>query len=673
MGFEKLEISVKGKMAGPGERDVSRVEMERYFGPEGLLAERIGGFEVRASQLRMAEAAMKCLRSGTPLLVEAGTGAGKTWAYLIPAIESGMKVVISTGAKALQEQIFDHDIPLLKKHFFPDLHAVCLKGRGNYLCLRRWREFSYQPSFWNNDEGKLFSRLGKWAARTKTGENAEIPWLPDHSRLWSSISSGVEQCLGQACPERQQCFLTLVRQEAHRARLLIVNHHLFFADLALRKKGLREVLPDYEAVVFDEAHQLEDIVGLYFGVRFSGAAAGELVGDVGRECGKLLGEASHRAHTARLMAIQGNCHQLETLCRQAHQGLSQALGTSRARFRLDLHKTGKAFSAAADQIVETCRQLGASLSLFSENHPVLESSAGRALELADSLDGIMARDDPLCTYWCELAPHGFFLHGTPIELAPILRDHLFESTSAVVFTSATLSAAGSFGFFRDRLGIPPESADLALPSPFSIEEQALLYIPASFPEPREEPFCARMAEETLKVLAKTRGRALFLFTSYRNLHQVHELIRDRLSYPILVQGENPKRTLLNRFREEIESVLLATSSFWEGIDVPGEALSCVLIDKLPFEVPDDPIASARMELLEKQGKNAFLEYQTPKAILHLKQGVGRLLRSSSDRGVVVIFDIRLRTKGYGKLFLRSLPPYRLAGKIEELDDFFADF
>ncbi len=647
--------------------------MERYFGPAGLLAGQIEGFEFRASQLRMAEAALNCLRAETPLLAEAGTGTGKTWAYLIPAIESARKVVISTGAKTLQDQIFDHDIPLLKKLFFPELHAVCLKGRRNYLCLRRWREFAYQPSFWNREDTNLFARLQQWAGRTRTGERAEIPWLPDHTNLWNLVSSGMEQCLGQLCPDRQQCFLTRVRQEAHRARLLIVNHHLFFADLALRKNGLREVLPNYDAVVFDEAHQLEDIVGNYFSIQFSGVKAAELVEDVGRECDKLLKSASDRSRMARIKAIQGNCHQIQVLSRQAHHDLSQSgLAGPRTRFRLDLEKIGAEFAATAVQMVDTCRSLAAALTPFTENHPVLESCAGRSIELADSLRAILAQEDPLRIYWCELTQHGFFLHGAPIELAPILHDHLFTSTSAVMFTSATLSAAGSFSFFRDRMGIPPESTDLLLLSPFAHKEQALLYIPTPFPAPSEASFCARMAEEAVKVLTKTRGRALFLFTSYRNLHQVHELIKDRLSYPILVQGEKPKRILLNRFREEIASVLLATSSFWEGIDVPGEALSCVLIDKLPFEVPDDPLAAARMELLEKQGKNAFYQYQTPKAILHLKQGVGRLLRSSSDRGVIVIFDVRLRTKSYGKLFLRSLPPYSVAERIEDLDDFLAN-
>lgn len=649
---------------------MSNKGMEAYFGPDGLLAQRIQGFEFRALQLHMAGAVADCLSGEIPLLAEAGTGTGKTWAYLIPAIESGKKVVVSTGTKTLQDQIFDHDIPFLKKFFFPKLHAVCLKGRKNYLCLRRFQDFSYQPSFWNKEEARLFYRLHEWAARTKTGERAEIPWLPDHMQIWSSVSSGSEQCLGQQCEENSRCFLTRIRQEAFRANLIIVNHHLFFADLALRVRGAGEVLPEYKAVIFDEAHQLEDIIGLYFGLQFSSLRALDLARDIQGECQRNLKQMLKKTTPARVKEIQAGCGQVEVLSRQLHHSLSQS-SPAQGRFRLAVERLGKGFLETSDQLIDTFRELSSYLSPFIEEQPVLSSCNQRAVELSTAFREILDQQDPSLTYWYEASPQGVFFHGTPVELAPILQKQLFERVSAVAFTSATISTAGSCGFFRNRLGAPKESREMLLPSPFACDEQALLFIPFPFPAPQETAFCSRVAEEALKVLHKTRGRALFLFTSYRNMHEVYKVLKERLQYPILVQGEKPKGILLKEFREKIESVLLATSSFWEGIDVPGESLSCVLIDKLPFEVPDDPLVSARMDALTQQGKSAFYEYQTPRAIIHLKQGIGRLLRASSDKGIIVIFDARLRTKSYGKLFLKSLPPYRIVHKVEDLDGFLA--
>ncbi len=655
-------------------------KMDSYFGPEGLLAQKIEGFEFRAPQLDMARAVAQCMATETPLLAEAGTGTGKTWSYLIPAIESGKKVVISTGTKTLQDQIFDHDVPLLKRLFFPNLQAVCIKGRRNYLCKRRFREFSFQPSFWNKDEAKLFYRLQQWASRTRSGERAEITWLPDNVQLWHALTSGGDQCPGQKCEDHPTCFLTRLRQESGRANLLIVNHHLFFADLALRARGLGGVIPEYKAVVFDEAHQLEDIIGQYFGIDFSDLGLMELVHDIDRECRVNMKQMVQKEGVTRIKGINDAGRQLEALCRRLRHALggTSAPGGARGqnqgqvgRFRLDVEKAGKEFVETSDMMVHALEHLSAALSPFVDSRPVLDVCSGRCLELAASLRSMVEQKDESLIYWYELAPRGVFLHGAPVELAPIVRSHLFRASSSVVFASATISTAGSFGFFRSRLGIPDESREILLASPFDFDRQGLLYLPSPFPAPADSYFCARMAEEASKVLIKTRGRALFLFTSYRNMNQVREMIGDRIPYPMLMQGQKPKRVLLNEFKENVESVLLATSSFWQGIDVPGEALSCVLIDKLPFEVPDDPLTAARIDLLTRQGKNAFFDYQVPRAIIHLKQGVGRLLRSSTDRGVVVIFDNRLATKSYGRLFLKSLPPYRVMRNMEELDAFFA--
>ncbi len=627
------------------------------------MARKIPHFEFRASQLEMAKAVQECINGETPLLAEAGTGTGKTWAYLIPSILSGRKVVVSTGTKTLQDQILDHDVPLLKKHFFPRLQAVCLKGRKNYLCRRRFRDFSYQPTFWSREEAGLMRRFQQWATRTKTGDRAEIGWLPDQFKTWLEVSSNSEQCLGQQCDDHSRCFITMLRQEASHASLLVVNHHLFFADLSLRIKGLREILPDYEAVIFDEAHQLEDIIGLYFGTEFSNIKMYDLMRDFLKECKKNSKKAKN------IQQAQKAAEQLDVLARLLHHQLYQSRGAY-GRFPLDMENIGEEFTQTCWKTVHALEQLAALLTPTPETLPAFEPFYRRALELALALQQILEQRDPSLVYWFELTQQSLFLHATPIDVAPIFQKRLLASTSALTLTSATLSIAGSFDFVKSSLGLPPETKGMLLPSPFAYEKQALLYVPSQFPAPHEPGFCPRVAEEALEILKKTRGRALFLFTSYRNLNEVYQKLRDRLPYPILVQGQKSKRALLAEFKEKIDSVLFATSSFWQGIDVPGESLSCLLIDKLPFEVPDDPLGAARMEHITAQGKSSFFNYQVPRAIIQLKQGVGRLIRSSEDRGLIVIFDVRLVTKGYGRLFMKSLPPCRVAHSIDAVDELF---
>lgn len=636
--------------------------MKRYFGPEGLLAGKIKGFEYRASQLEMAQGVFDSLQNGAPLLAEAGTGTGKTWAYLIPAIMSGKKAIVSTGTKTLQDQILDHDIPLLKRLIAPQLHAVCLKGRRNYLCRRRARDFAYQPNFYNREEAKLFQRFQKWASRTVTGDRAEIAWLPDSFQTWNEVSSNREQCLGQACDDFNRCFLTRARQEAARARLVVVNHHLFFADLALRKAGAGEAIPEYDAVIFDEAHQLADTVGIYFGVECSSVKTVELSRDLLREYKK------DPANAKKYKGIKPIPDQFEALARTLHQSLAQGRGTQ-GRFPLEIDKAGKIFVQTCRQLIHGLEQLSALLTPNGESGAAFDAFRTRALELAHAVQSILDQKDPSLVYWYELTPHAVFIHGTPIEIAPILQTNLFAKTPSSVLTSATLSVAGTFDYFRHSLGLPPSAKEMNLASPFDYRKQALLYVPSDFPQPQEPAFCAHMAEEALQILESTRGRALFLFTSYRNMNEVRERLKDRLPYPLLVQGQKPKRVLLTEFREKVDSVLLATSSFWQGIDVPGEALTCLLIDKLPFEVPDDPLSAARMRSLEEQGKSSFFNYQVPRAIIQLKQGIGRLIRTATDRGVIVLFDIRLQTKSYGRLFMKSMPPCRVVHDLNEIRGF----
>jgi ATP-dependent DNA helicase DinG len=643
--------------------------IDDFFSRNGLLAEKIPAFEFRPVQREMALSVGRCIAEGVPLIVEAGTGTGKTWAYLIPSILSGAKVLISTATKTLQDQVFDRDLPLLKKLFFPDLHAVCVKGRRNYLCLRRLREFTYQPSFWNPEEAKLFRSIQQWSRTTRTGDRTEMEWLPDDTRIWNDIAAGSDGCLGQACDDFSRCFLTRLRMEASRAHLLVVNHHLYFADLVLKNRGFGEVLPEHDAVVFDEAHQLEDIAGTYFGLEYSSFAAGDICRDLEKAfaaSGLKQPVETVRAAAAHIAVIQ----------KELHQVLGGGGREGSRRLPLDKDRLGPAFEGKVADLSQALEHLQALASVERQASSVVESCHGRLGELIHALHGLASQEDASLVYWYETAPSrpDFILHATPLDIGPIFRDSLFQRTPSVVLTSATLSTPDgrrpSFRFVRERLGLPPESRECLLPSPFDYASNTILYVPRSFPAPQEPGFCQACADHSRIILEKTGGRALFLFTSFRNMHRVYEMLRETLRYPVLVQGQQPKRALLDRFKESIESVLFATYSFWEGIDVPGEALSCVLIDKLPFEVPDDPITAARIRRQEQQGASGFTSYQIPRAVIHLKQGVGRLIRSQTDRGLVVIFDVRLHTKPYGRIFFQSLAPIRPIRRLEEIDSFF---
>lgn len=639
--------------------------MDDYFGPAGLLSSKVQGFEHRPQQAEMAEAVVRCFQLERPLLVEAGTGTGKTWAYLIPAILSGKKVVVSTGTKTLQDQILDHDIPFLKKLVRPGLKSVCLKGRKNYLCLRRFREFSYQPTFGKKVEAILYKRLVKWAERTKTGDRAEIAWLPDNFQAWNDVSSSSDECLGSACPDSDRCHLTRLRIQAQGADLLVVNHHLLLADLSLRQRGFTEIIPDHQAVIFDEAHQVEDVVSQFFGIHLGSHRLNELSRDLLKVCRKSPGKG------AGLQGMTAQAEHLEVMSRLLHRSLQQ-VRKSPGRFRFDFDEAGpgRDFAEQSGRLLHALEQLRASVGCLADGDPVFESFERRLGEADASVRELQSRDDPSRVYWYEISDQGFTLHGTPVDVAPIFRERLLKRVPTAVFTSATLTVAGSFDFLKNGLGIDGEVEELRLSSPFDYRNQALLYIPGRFPLPHEPGFAAALAEEGLDILNSSRGRALFLFTSYRNMNEVEKAIRDRLPYPLLVQGQKPKRALLTEFVEQVDSVLLATSSFWQGVDVPGEALSCLLIDKLPFEVPDDPVIAARMERIEREGGRAFFQYQVPRAVIQLKQGIGRLIRSTRDRGVVAIFDRRLTTKQYGAYFLRSLSEWPVVHRMEQVRAFF---
>jgi ATP-dependent DNA helicase DinG len=635
--------------------------MQRYFGPEGILARNAPGFEHRSSQLGMAQEVLASLQDGVPLLLEAGTGTGKTWAYLIPALLSGQRVVVSTRTKTLQDQILDHDIPFLKQHVFPQLKAVCLKGRKNYLCRRKFQLFAVQPNLWKQEEAKLLWRFQQWASTTKTGDRAEIDWLPDDIQMWHEVSSSTEQCLGQLCPEQPRCFLNLLRQEASRAHLLIVNHHLFFAHLAMRSRGQGEILPEFDAVILDEAHQMEDVISQFFGLQFGNQQIDELVNDLHREFSAISTPVSNRQEVLNISKHLG------ILSRRLCQDLASS--GFPGRFPLPPCNNGDAFTCTCREMSHALKQLSACLGASRELTPVLESLLRRCADLNLSIEQILDERDPSLVYWYELSSRSVNIRGTPIDISNLSNQWVSGKSKRVVMTSATLTVSGSFDTIKMSLGMPPDTREVSFPSPFNYQRQALIYVPKDLPLPRDDRFCDSVAEEALNILGKTRGRGLFLFTSYKNMYAVYELLNAHLPYPLLVQGNKPKRQLLSEFKRQIDSVLLATSSFWQGIDVPGEALSCLLIDKLPFEVPDDPLVAARMEHMARLGSNPFYGYQAPRAVIHLKQGIGRLIRSSQDRGVIVIFDVRLITKSYGRMFLESMPACAVTREISCLEDF----
>ena len=616
---------------------MNKPTMEEILGKHGILANGLDSYEYRPQQVEMAEAVSRALNEGGGVIVEAGPGTGKTFAYLIPALYSGHRVVVSTGTKNLQEQIFFKDIPLLRAMLPLTFTVAYMKGRENYLCRRRFQIFSRQPLFKVLEESSFFQEVSAWASQTQTGDRSELGGIPDDFSTWAEICCSRDHCLGSECPEYKGCFLTRMRQSAAQAQLIVVNHHLFFADLAVRGVG-GEVIPKYKRVIFDEAHQLEEVITTYFGLGVSNYQVEELTGDIMRELSK--GRRPPVKLQGAVDALRGKAAQFFILFQ----------GTERYRLReLD----PMVFSLLSD--IRTClNTLRAILSKKSVSEEIA-ALIRRTQEIGDDLEFVLSQGDPQYVYWCENRGRGVFLRASPIDVWQELDRRLYPSLESLVFTSATLSTQGGFGYFRERLGLK-EAEELILPSPFDLERQMVLYLPPGLPEPSAPTFVPAAAREIEAILDITKGRAFVLFTSYKNMWEVYEILKGTLPFQLLIQGEGPKHLLLEEFKENISSVLFATASFWEGVDVPGEALSCVIVDKLPFDPPTEPVTQARIERIASQGGNPFYHYQIPAAIIALKQGLGRLIRSADDRGVLAILDRRILTKEYGKLFLQSLPP-----------------
>jgi ATP-dependent DNA helicase DinG len=634
--------------AGAGAQD-------RFFGRGGLLARALSGYEERPAQQRFAEAVGQVLRAGGLLLAEAGTGTGKTLAYLLPAVELGRRVVVSTGTKNLQEQLLTKDIPLLARALGRDLNVAVMKGRGNYLCLMRFRSFGDAGSFRRLDEIPLFRAVEGWAPRTETGDRSEIADLPDTVDFWREISASSENCIGQACPEFDPCWVTRMRQRALEADLVVVNHHLLCADLAVRESSYGEVIPPYDTLILDEAHLLEDVATQYFGVHVSSHRVDDLARDVEREL-----------KAGRLDAPDVRS-ELETV-RHRSERLFKVLGAGHGR-RLAPGWMSSHAAEEAQALLLRLEGLRTAILALPERPEPLTALAGRTQALREELAFVLAAEDDAHVYFVETRGRGVFLRATPIDVSARLQELLFEGLRAAVLTSATLAVDGGFAYLKDRLGLRP-TEELLLPSPFDYAEQAVLYVPRGMPDPVSPGFVERAAAEIVRLLAVTRGRAFVLFTSYANMNAVAQRIAGEVPYPLLIQGEAPKPVLLDAFRSTPNAVLLATASFWQGVDVVGEQLSCVIIDKLPFASPGDPVVAARIDRLRNRGGNPFGDYQVPVAILMLKQGLGRLIRAATDRGVLAVLDSRLVQRAYGRRFLASLPGARLVHDLDEVKSFF---
>ena len=664
------------------------------FSPEGALARAWPGFEPRDGQQRMAVGTADVIETGGTLLAEAGTGTGKTLAYLIPAILSRQRVLVSTGTKNLQEQIFFKDLPALADALDVRFTATLMKGRSNYLCLHRLQGVSdaaATPVLFDRGDREGAERavflpvIEEWAATTTTGDRAELRDLPEDLPLWGRISADAETCLGAECPRYNDCFVTQMRQRAAESDVVIVNHHLLCADAAVRHGSFGEVIPGCPTLVVDEAHQLEDVATNYFGVAISNYRVDDLVRD-----GERLVAAAHASRRDQREDGAWSRRQIEDVSRAvAHvaehsrrffgevstaRGAGDSPVETRVRYSaaslLEPLESGLALAGAlegAEATVSLAQQLA------QAPDPGLsagaEAVARRAGELHKDLRLLLRGDDPDLVYSLELRGRGVFLRAAPVDVSRLVREALFDRFRTVVLTSATLAVEGSFEYVKGRLGVR-EADELQVPSEFDFGRQALIYLPRRMPPPRSPGFAQAVAQQTVEILRRSRGRAFVLFTSYGMLRSVQPVVEDALPYLVLVQGQAPRSTLLERFRTTPHAVLLATSSFWQGVDVVGDALSCVVIDKLPFAVPSDPMTSARIDAINARGGDAFGDYQVPLAILALQQGLGRLIRHRQDRGVLAVLDPRIRTTGYGRRFLAAFPPAPVTHDLDAVARFF---
>ena len=659
----------------------------QFFSPGGLLSKTHPAYEFRRGQLQMAQAVEQAIDEKRHLIVEAGTGTGKTLAYLLPVIRSGKRVIISTGTKNLQEQLFSKDVPFLERALYPDgsgkLSVCYMKGRNNYLCRKKLYDLTDEPVLSGLEEIEHYRAIAAWEKTTHTGDRAELAELPEASALWHKLDARTDTCLGQKCKEWERCFITEMRRRAAESDIIIVNHHLFFADLAIRLEAEDApdagVLPESAVVIFDEAHELEEVAGNYFGISVGNTRMEELARDIEALLQK---ERLYTAGISGALKALRERSQLFFSLLPAHEGRTSFEG--RREF---LEENGEEYNA----LHQALRRVVAELEQLPQKPDQVFQFARRAHQLDFQLGFVMENEDRNTVFWIERrgfrgAPgatarrmaaeerhaggrSNVYLQATPIEIGSLLRENLWSKLESSVLTSATLAVGGGFDYIRQRLGLD-HTREFVVPSHFDYESQAILYVPPDLPDPRTPQFAAQASDRIRRLLEITRGRAFVLFTSYAQMNEIYERLLGLLEFPMLKQGDAPKSALLEEFRITPNAVLFGTSSFWQGVDVQGEQLSCVIIDRLPFAVPSDPVVAARVKAIDAGGGNAFYEYQVPSAVITLKQGFGRLIRSLHDRGLLTLLDNRILKKQYGRVFVDSLPRYTKTTDLRKVEAFF---
>ena len=645
-------------------------DIDSFFSPEGPLARTVSGYCPRAQQLEMAQAIAETIAANSVLVAEAGTGTGKTFAYLVPALLGGGKVIISTGTKTLQDQLFNRDIPTVRAALKAPVTVALLKGRANYVChyhLERTLQEG-RPSLISREEVKYLKLIERYANVTKSGDKSGLSEVPENAAIWQHVTSTRDNCLGSECPHHKECFVMEARKQALAADVVVVNHHLFFADVMLRDEGLAELLPACNTVIFDEAHQLPETASLFFGETVSTSQLLELARDTQAEA--LRGAKDFTPLPEAVMAMEKAARDFRLTVEGENTRMPLAATLKNARFGVALDELLQKLDALAE-LLENQAQRSEGLEHCWQRTRELSASIRRWRNEAEA-EGFVR--------WVEVFSQVLQLNATPLSIAEIFNRQLSGSPRAWVFTSATLSVKGDFSHYTGEMGLNAElitARSACWESPFDFANQALLYVPAGLPDPNSPKYTEEVVKAALPVLKASRGRAFFLCTSLRSMQRAHELLleafkQERLDYPVLLQGQGSRSHMLERFRNTANAVLIGSQSFWEGVDVRGEALSLVVIDKLPFAPPDDPVLAARIDKINKEGRNAFMEYQLPRAVINLKQGAGRLIRDETDRGVLMICDPRLITKPYGRKIWQSLPPMKRTRVLGDVESFFGE-